>query len=94
MLSSFAKPFKALEISEISCCLRFPDPAAGDAAADIIAGKLEGLHEVCGIRSDDSEFPIELAVTSMEVDGAARRVVILRDITERKAQQRVLEHQA
>ncbi len=79
---------------DIGDLLRFPAPDAEDAVAEIAAGRLDGLHEVCGIRADGSEFPIELAVASMEVDGATRRVVILRDITERKAQQRVLEHQA
>jgi diguanylate cyclase (GGDEF)-like protein/PAS domain S-box-containing protein len=52
------------------------------------------LYETDGRSADGRRFPIELAVTWIVVEGARRRVMFLRDITERKAQQEALRYQA
>jgi len=52
------------------------------------------LYETDGRSADGRRFPIELAVTWVVAEGARRRVMFLRDITERKAQQEALRHQA
>jgi len=51
-------------------------------------------REAIGIRRDGSRFPIELRVGEIECDGSRRRVGTLRDITDRRAHERALEHQA
>ncbi|MGF1609809.1 MAG: EAL domain-containing protein [Kiloniellales bacterium] len=51
-------------------------------------------HEVTAIRSDGSPFPMELALSVTRIGDDELRVAIVRDITERKAQQALLEHQA
>jgi PAS domain S-box-containing protein len=40
--------------------------------------------ELTGIRADGSEFPVELTVTAVPIDGAPLFTAYLRDITERK----------
>ncbi len=52
------------------------------------------LYETDGRSADGRRFPIELAVTWIVAEGARRRVMFLRDITERKAQQEALRYQA
>jgi diguanylate cyclase (GGDEF)-like protein/PAS domain S-box-containing protein len=52
-----------------------------------------GPMETSGRRSDESIFPIEVAIGDM-ARGATRFVVSVRDITERKQAQAALEHQA
>ncbi len=52
------------------------------------------LYETDGRSSDGRRFPVELAVTWIVAEGARRRVMFLRDITERKAQQEALRYQA
>ena len=52
------------------------------------------LYETDGRSADGRHFPIELAVTWIVAEGARRRVMFLRDITERKAQQEALRYQA
>lgn len=46
-----------------------------------------GAYETLGRRASDELFPIELSVSATHVAGAPQRVVILRDITERRAAQ-------
>ena len=51
--------------------------------------------EVTGMRSDGSEFPVELTVTSVPLDGPPVFTAYLRDITERRrAEQALLESRA
>jgi len=52
------------------------------------------LYESEGSTRDGRRFPTELAVTWIVADGVRRRVMFLRDITERKAQQEALRYQA
>jgi diguanylate cyclase (GGDEF)-like protein/PAS domain S-box-containing protein len=53
-----------------------------------------GPRETEGLRGDGSIFPVELVVSETSDDGAPLFVAIVRDITERKAQQEQLRHQA
>ena len=53
-----------------------------------------GALETEGVRTDGTLFPVELAVSETSADGAPLYVAIVRDITERKAQQEQLRHQA
>ena len=51
--------------------------------------------EVTGMRADGSEFPVELTVTSVPLDGPPLFTAYLRDITDRqRAQQELLESRA
>ncbi|WBS05128.1 sensor domain-containing diguanylate cyclase [Pseudoduganella sp. SL102] len=50
--------------------------------------------QVEGQRSDGMRFPLELAVTAVNVEADKRLVVIMRDITERQALERKLERMA
>jgi PAS domain S-box-containing protein len=51
--------------------------------------------EVAGLRSDGSEFPVELTVTSVPLDGPPIFTAYLRDITDRRrAEQELLESRA
>ena len=51
--------------------------------------------EVTGMRSDGSEFPVELTVTSVPVDGPPIFTAYLRDITDRRrAEQELVESRA
>jgi diguanylate cyclase (GGDEF)-like protein/PAS domain S-box-containing protein len=45
-------------------------------------------------RLDGSEFPIEISVSAVNVEHESLHTVIVRDISERKAQERKLRHQA
>ena len=51
-------------------------------------------REAIGIRRDGSRFPVELRVGQIDGDGRRRRVGTLRDLTDRRAHERALEHQA
>jgi diguanylate cyclase (GGDEF)-like protein/PAS domain S-box-containing protein len=53
-----------------------------------------GARETIGIRSDLGTFPVEYSAGETEHSGARVFIVSLRDITDRKAKQGVLEHQA
>src|SRR4051794_41078774 len=46
--------------------------------------------ELTGMRADGSEFPVELTVTRVPLDGAATFTAYLRDITDRKVAEREL----
>jgi diguanylate cyclase (GGDEF)-like protein/PAS domain S-box-containing protein len=51
-------------------------------------------REAIGIRRDGSRFPVEVRVGELDGDGRRRRVGTLRDLTDRRAHERALEHQA
>jgi len=48
-------------------------------------------REVTGLRKDGSEFPMDLAVSPMSVDGNPMFVGLVRDITQRKQTQQALQ---
>ena len=58
--------------------------SAGSSAARTAAGT-----ELEGVRQDGSRFPAELSVSAMTSDGGRAFVVIVRDVTERKAVERM-----
>lgn len=82
--------------------------AAGDASSlatplrEMPAGRsavsTRGIREMAAVRPDGSSFPVEISVSLLSDHAAVRaggvRVVFVRDITERKRQERALRHQA
>ncbi len=55
--------------------------------------KIIGIgREVVGLRKDRTTFPLDLAVSRMEIDGQIMFTGILRDITERKASEKELKN--
>jgi len=50
--------------------------------------------EFAGRRLDGSTFPVEATVDAMQVDGLNHYVVVARDVTERHAQQKLMEYLA
>ncbi len=52
---------------------------------------LEGLVELVGLHRNGSEFPVELAASSIRLDGHWCAVGLVRDITERKRAERALQ---
>jgi PAS domain S-box-containing protein len=67
-------------------------PDAGDMATLLRLGA--GHREILGQRKDKSTFPLELAVSETFMESNRLFVVIIRDITDRMAQQDELRHQA
>ena len=51
-------------------------------------------HEMTAHRQDRSSFPVELAMRRMSTENGSWQIAFVRDITERKAHQDALQHQA
>jgi diguanylate cyclase (GGDEF)-like protein/PAS domain S-box-containing protein len=68
------------------------DGPGGGVGVEQLAGLRLG-REVLGRRRDGSAFPLELAVTEIELGDRTISTVVARDITERKAFERRLTHQ-
>ena len=51
-------------------------------------------HETVAQRTDESKFPVEIAMREMSTDNGSWHIAFIRDITDRKAHQDALEHQA
>ena len=77
----------------VSEFVRLPSAEARDARGDAYRNH-RALYETEGRCKDGRRFPMELAVTWIVAEGARRRVMFMRDITERKAQQEALRYQA
>ncbi|MCG8359557.1 MAG: EAL domain-containing protein [Kiloniellales bacterium] len=72
----------------------FPEtaPDCGDLGTLFQLG--HGHRETTGRKSNGTVFPLELALSDMHMGEHRLFIAIIRDITERKAQQQQLEHQA
>ncbi|HXV75268.1 MAG TPA: EAL domain-containing protein [Candidatus Polarisedimenticolaceae bacterium] len=78
----------------ISDFIRLPHAEDRMARQSEIRGTRRALYETEGFSKDGRRFPVELAVTWIAAEGIRRRVMFMRDITERKAQQEALRYQA
>ncbi|WP_455379469.1 PAS domain S-box protein [Petrachloros mirabilis] len=58
--------------------------------SDVTSRKTGQLGGVLGLRGDGEEFPVEAAISRIEVEGKQYYTVILRDITERKEAERLM----
>jgi diguanylate cyclase (GGDEF)-like protein/PAS domain S-box-containing protein len=67
---------------------------AGRRWADLVASAGRGLVEAKALRRNGRRLPVELVLTPIEGEEALRLVAVIRDTTERKAQQKELQHRA
>ena len=82
------QPIEALIAAE-------PETEPGPAARWFLApDKSDRTHEMTGWRADGSAFPVELSVAAVQVNGETLSTVIVRDVSERKAFEARLVHQA
>ncbi|HEX2729613.1 MAG TPA: diguanylate cyclase, partial [Rubrobacteraceae bacterium] len=58
------------------------------------SGAPVGTHENRHRRKDGTTFPVEVALASMDYGGRRMILAVVRDITERKAREELLSHQA
>jgi diguanylate cyclase (GGDEF)-like protein/PAS domain S-box-containing protein len=78
----------------ISELIRLPHAEERVARGAETRGNRRALYETEGRCKDGRRFPMELAVTWIAAEGVRRRVMFMRDITERKAQQEALRYRA
>lgn len=71
-----------------------PDIAAGLSQDAQQHGGMTGYSKLKGLRADGENFPLEVAVRSIQLDDSTLSLAIVRDITDRDRQQKELEHQA
>jgi diguanylate cyclase (GGDEF)-like protein/PAS domain S-box-containing protein len=74
--------------------IRLPHAEERTSPQTVIRGTRRAIYETEGFCKDGRRFPVELAVTWIAAEGIRRRVMFMRDITERKAQQEALRYQA
>lgn len=56
---------------------------------------IRGVHEVLGLRTGDYVFPMDIAISPLQLGDQVKYVAIVRDISERKfAEQRIVENEA
>ena len=72
---------------------RWLEPLAGARSSDADGSAfLSGQWETMARRADGSSFPAEVTVTETQLDGHAQRVLIVRDITDRRlTQERLMQ---
>ncbi len=67
-------------------------PGERAAAGDVGSAFFSGQWETTARRADGSSFPAEVTVTETQLDGRAQRVMIVRDITDRRlTQERLMQ---
>jgi len=81
-----------LRNSHVSCLMPEVIPADGDLADLFQLG--HGHREALGHRKDGSTFPMELAISDCHLGEDRLFIAIVRDITDRKAQEERLQYQA
>jgi len=69
-------------------------PTGREVAESLLTRATEGPTEALGCGLDGRKFPIEIVVTAIDADEDPKLVAVVRDITERKAHQEELRHQA
>lgn len=95
---TFGKSQKEVIGQSITALLVAPEQAAGpqpnhDSKVRFGPGLvLNKRIEVVALRSDGAEFPIELAITDVQLDGTVIYVAYLRDITDRRHFERQAKH--
>jgi diguanylate cyclase (GGDEF)-like protein/PAS domain S-box-containing protein len=72
----------------------FLSPAEPGGDGSLLVRATDGPVEAIGRRRDGATFPVELVVTAIDAAEEPRLVAVVRDITERKAHQERLKHQA
>ncbi|MFQ5783879.1 MAG: putative bifunctional diguanylate cyclase/phosphodiesterase [Alphaproteobacteria bacterium] len=88
----FAFPLE--EMSQRRVATLLPEVADDAAAVDAFFAAARAPREVVGQRSDGETFPLDFVVNELKVNDRRLFVAILRDITDRKAQQEQLEYLA
>lgn len=68
-----------------------PTDTAREGAGVALAWAAGPVREVTGLRRDGLLFPLELAVSDVQLDGRPHRVAMLRDISERRATELAME---
>jgi sigma-B regulation protein RsbU (phosphoserine phosphatase) len=86
-----------LSITDLLVVDRLDEPHRADIEA-LLAGQLPRLlglpTEAIGRRSDGREFPVELAITQIDLPGPPSFTVYLRDVTASRAAQAAMRHLA
>ncbi len=77
--------FTSLQIQQV---LRLPSARSSDQGFEV------GQFETVMLCKDGQERPVEVGISDMNVPGAAQRIAIVRDITERLAHEARLAHMA
>ncbi|MBN1239798.1 MAG: EAL domain-containing protein, partial [Gammaproteobacteria bacterium] len=70
---------------------RFLPPLGADDALDVLDGR---VTDCAAVTATGNELPVEITVSRVTVDDDVLYTVIVRDVSERVAQQRLLDHQA
>jgi PAS domain S-box-containing protein len=55
--------------------------------------KVPSVYETIGVTRDGREIPVEVSVTVLQFEGQPAQLVLIRDLTERREQERVLREQ-
>lgn len=82
------------ELEDAHISLFFPELAGKDGDLSELFRLGHGHREIIGRRRNGSDFPLELALSDTHLGKNRLFIAIIRDITERKAHQAQLEHQA
>ncbi len=79
------------ELININLIEKFVHPDYVDLVLHNIKKQVAKPYEVKGIKKDGTVFPVELEAKNLKINNIERRVVAVRDITERKKAQKALK---